>query len=244
MKGVIWYQGESNEDHGDWYATLFRNLITNWRAKWGGTDASADSAKPFPFLFVQLANYGHLRPPTTFPCEGSWPQGSWPRVRESQVKALSLPRTAMVVTIDIGEGKTIHPRDKMDVGHRLALAAEATAYGKPIVYAGPLYDSMTVEGGKIRIRFKDTGGGLTPGASPWAPKGTPAPAMELAGFAIAGADKKWAWAKAEIDGNTVVVSSSEVAAPVAVRYGWKDNPSCNLYNKEGLPASPFRTDNW
>jgi sialate O-acetylesterase len=246
FKGVIWYQGESNGGKiayengfifadesnaykGGEYQTLFPRLISDWREKWNQGD--------FPFLYVQLANFTK---PQVEPSEGGWAY-----LREAQLKTLALPNTGMAVIIDIGDPNSIHPKDKLDVGLRLALAAKHVAYGQDIVYSGPIYDSMTVEGNKIRLTFKDTGSGLQMSAPPWTPTGVVAPApTELTGFAIAGADKKWVWAKAQIDGNTVVVSSDQVAAPVAVRYGWASNPACDLYNKEGLPASPFRTDNW
>ena len=158
---------------------------------------------------------------------------------------LALPNTGMAVTIDIGDPHNIHPKDKLDVGLRLALAAKHFAYGQNLVYSGPIYDSMTVEGNKMRLTFKDTGSGLQMSTPPWTPTGVPVLApKELTGFAIAGADQNWVWAKAQIDGSNVVVSSDQVASPVAVRYGWANNPLCNLYNKEGLPASPFRTDDW
>jgi len=229
IKGVIWYQGESNANKGTEYGTLFPRMISDWREKWNQGD--------FPFLYVQLANY---QKPQTTPSEGGWAD-----LRESQLKTLSLPNTGMAVIIDIGDWSNIHPKDKADVGHRLALAAEHIAYGQDLVYSGPIYDSMKVEGNKIRLTFKDTGSGLQMSAPPWTPTGVPVPTpTELMGFAIAGADKNFVWAKAEIDGNDVVVSSDQVAAPVAVRYGWASDPPCNLYNKEGLPASPFRTDDW
>ena len=144
----------------------------------------------------------------------------------------TVPKTGMAVAIDIGEANDIHPRNKQDVGKRLALAALAIAYGQKIVYSGPIYRSMRVEGNKIRIFFDHVGSGLV------------AKGEKLTGFAIAGEDRKFVWANAKIEGNTVVVWSEKVPKPVAVRYGWADNPDCNLYNKEGLPASPFRTDNW
>jgi sialate O-acetylesterase len=229
IKGAIWYQGESNANHGAEYATLFPRMISDWREKWGEGD--------FPFLFVQLANYQAAQ---TKPSEGGW---AW--VREAQLKTLSLPNTGMAVIIDIGDTFNIHPKDKRDVGARLALAAKHVAYGQDLVYSGPIYDSMTVEKNTIRLTFKNVGGGLQMSVPPWTPTGATPPApTKLTGFAIAGADKNWAWADAKIDGNTVVVSCDAVAAPVAVRYGWANNPACNLYNKEGLPASPFRTDDW
>ena len=147
---------------------------------------------------------------------------------------------------DIGDANNIHPKDKVDVGHRLALVAEHVAYGRNLVYCGPTYDSMKIEGNKIRLSFKNIGSGLQIGTPPWTPEGMAAPmAAELTGFAVAGTDKyTWFWAKAQIDGDTVVVSSDQVPAPTAARYGWANNPPCNLYNKEGLPAAPFRTDDW
>jgi sialate O-acetylesterase len=229
IKGVIWYQGEANAANAPEYQILFPRMISDWREKWNQGD--------FPFLYVQLAS---LRPPQTQPAEGGWAF-----LREAQLKTLSLPNTGMAVAIDIGNANDIHPKDKLDVGLRLALAAKHVAYGQDLVYSGPIYDSMTVEGNKIRLTFKDTGSGLQMSTPPWTPTGVPVPApTELTGFAITGADKNWVWAKAKIDGNTVVVSSDQVASPVAVRYGWGMNPPCNLYNKEGLPASPFRTDDW
>ena len=144
----------------------------------------------------------------------------------------SAANTAMAVAIDIGNPNDIHPSNKQDVGLRLGLAARAVAYGEDLVYSGPMYQSMKVEGGKVRLTFTRVGGGLK------------ARGDELTGFAIAGADRKFVWAKAVVDGDTVVVSSGEVAEPVAVRYAWAFNPACNLVNEEGLPASPFRTDDW
>jgi sialate O-acetylesterase len=229
IKGAIWYQGESNAGNAGEYKTLFPRMITDWREKWGQGD--------FPFLFVQLANY---MTPQKNPSEGGWAN-----LRESQLTTLSLPNTGMAVTIDIGDGADIHPKDKLDVGLRLAAAAKHVAYGQDLVYSGPIYDSIKVEGATIRLSFKNSGSGLQMSAPPWTPNGVAPPApTELTGFAIAGADQNWVWAKATIDGNTIVVSSDQVPAPVAVRYGWANNPACNLYNKEGFPASPFRTDEW
>ncbi len=229
IKGAIWYQGESNAGNPVEYRTLFPRMITDWREKWGQGD--------FPFLFVQLASF---REPQVKPSEGGWAG-----LREAQLMALSLPNTGMATAIDIGTANDIHPKDKFDVGQRLALAAKHVAYGQDLVYSGPIYDAMKVEGNKIRLSFKDTGTGLKIGTPPWTPAGeTPASPTELTSFAIAGADKNFVWGKAVIDGNDVVVSSDQVAAPVAVRYGWANNPKCDLYNNEGLPASPFRTDDW
>jgi sialate O-acetylesterase len=225
IKGVIWYQGESNGDRladAVEYKELFPRLITDWRNKWQQGN--------FPFLFVQIANY---RAPAKNPSEGNWP---W--VREAQLKTLSLPETGMAVITDIGETETIHPTNKLDVGLRLALAARHVAYGENITFSGPIFKSMKVEGNKIRLTFNDTGSGLTADTT------HQAAVAELKGFGIAGTDQQFTWAKAVIEGNTVVVSSDQVTDPVAVRYNWADNPPGNLYNKEKLPASPFRTDNW
>lgn len=232
IKGVIWYQGESNGDNmkaASEYLTLFPRLIQDWREKWAQGN--------FAFLFVQLPNINGL---AKVPVEGRWP---W--VREAQLEALSLPDTGMAVTIDIGEAGNLHPPDKTYVGQRLALAARHVAYEEDLVYSGPIYDSMIVEGNKIRITFKNTGSGLKIGTPPPTADGKtiPAPA-ELSGFGIAGDDQKFVWAKAVIDGNTVVVYSDRIQQPVAVRYDWGQNPSGDLYNGESLPASPFRTDLW
>jgi sialate O-acetylesterase len=223
IKGVIWYQGESNAGNYGKYAKNFPALIEGWRTAWGQGD--------FPFLFVQLPN---------------WIQGgSWPAMREVQSKALALPNTAMVSIIDIGDRNNIHPQDKIDVGKRLSLAARHLAYGENIVASGPVYDSMKVEGNTIRISFTQTGGGLIIGSAPWtAPGVSPLPTDKLLGFAIADDKKHWFAAEAKIDGKTVVVSSDQAPNPVAVRYAWQNSPDCNLYNQEGLAAAPFRTDDW
>jgi len=216
IAGAIWYQGESNAGRAYEYRKLFPAMIADWRKNWGQGD--------FPFLFVQLANFMARKPD---PGESSWAE-----LREAQTLTLNLPKTGQAVIIDIGEANDIHPKNKQDVGHRLALAAEAIAYGRKIEYSGPMYESKTVDGNKVRLKLAHAGGGL--GA-----KGD-----KLTGFAVAGEDRKFVWADARIESDTVVVSSDKVAAPVAVRYAWADNPECNLYNKEGLPASPFRTDDW
>ena len=224
IKGVIWYQGEANIGKPWDYDTLFATLITDWRARWGQGD--------FPFLFVQLAAY---QAAATQLVEKS----SWAAIRDMQLGTLRLPRTAMAVAIDIGEANDIHPRNKSDVGKRLALAARRVAYGEDIEFSGPIYDSMQIEGDKIRLRFHHAKG-LKIAAHP----GSQSAPAELQAFAIAGADKNWVAAKAVIDGDTVVVSSDQVKEPVAVRYGWANNPACFLYNAADLPASPFRTDDW
>ena len=235
IKGVIWYQGEGNAEgpaSAFEYRTLLPALITDWRTRWGQGD--------FPFLIVQLANFGES---PKDPVESS----NWAILRESQLKTLALPNTGLAVTIDIGNSQEVHYSDKADVGARLALAARHIAYGEKIVYTGPIYDSFTTEGDKIRITFKSpsVGGGLVIGSSPWLdPRATPVSKTKLEGFGIAGEDKNWVSADATIDGNSVVVSSPKVAKPISVRYGWAGGPACNLYNKENLPASPFRTDDW
>ena len=230
IKGAIWYQGESNASStavAREYATLFPAMITGWRKLWKQGD--------FPFLFVQLANFYR-------------PAGDdWAILRESQVKALSLPHTGMAVIIDIGTGGNIHPPDKTDVGARLALAARHVAYGENLVYTGPMYEGMKPQGQGIRVSFRpdSVGGGLVIGTPPWTdPKAVPVSKTNLEGFVIAGEDQKWVDAQARIEGDGVMVSSALVPKPVAVRYAWADDPRCNLYNKEGLPASPFRTDTW
>ena len=161
-----------------------------------------------------------------------WEEQRAAELREAQTMTLSLPKTGMAVIIDIGDAKDIHPKNKQDVGKRLALWAQSQVYGKDIVYSSPLYESMKVEDGKARLSFKHVGGGLE------------AHGEKLAGFSIAGEDRAFVWADAKIDGNTVLVWSEKVSKPASVRYAWADNPECNLYNKEGIPASPFRTDDW
>jgi len=232
IKGVIWYQGEANGGNPKLYETLFPVMITDWRTRWGEGD--------FPFLWVQLANFRPRNPDPTQTIDG------WPGLREAQSKTLKLPNTGQAVIIDIGLPNDIHPKDKMDVGIRLALAARHVAYGEDLVYSGPTYDSLKVEGTAIRVKFKNIGSGLVIGAAPSIKLGVPPakPLDKLKGFAIAGEDRKFVWATAEIEGESVVVSSPEVKEPKAVRYGWAMNPEVNLYNKENLPASPFRTDDW
>lgn len=214
IKGVIWYQGEANTSLADEYRALFPTLIRDWRSRWGQPE--------MPFLWVQLANHGRKQ---TLPVEGGWA-----RIRESQTMALALPNTGMVIITDTSTDGNLHPPEKQPVGQRLALAALALGYKKNLEYSGPLYDSMKVEGNKIRIKFTHVGGGLE------------AKGGKLEGFAIAGADKKFAWGEAEIEGDTVVVSNPSINNPIAVRYDWASNPIVSLYNKEGLPASSFRTD--
>jgi sialate O-acetylesterase len=238
IKGAAWYQGESNSDNARQYRALFPLMIEDWRARWGEGD--------FPFVYVQLPNLGVVptKPdPDAPPKPGQG--GDFCGVREAQIMTLSLPNTGEAITVDIGDPHNVHPKDKADVGYRLALVARKVAYGEDIVYTGPTFDSMKVDGNKARITFNNVGSGLTIGVPPWTPSGKiPALASELRCFTIAGSDRKWAWAKAVIDGNQVIASSDEVPNPVAVRYDWFNSPFGNLYNKEKLPAAPFRTDNW
>ena len=213
IRGVIWYQGENNGNRGQGilYRRLFKALIQDWRTEWGLGD--------FPFLFVQLANYGRVSSAST-----------WPELREAQSMALGLTRTGMAVTIDIGNPTDIHPRNKQDVGLRLALAARAIAYGETgLTYSGPAFRLATWEGREVRIWFNHTANGLEARGGP------------LEGFELAGASGGFYVGEARIVGNTVVVSNPAVVAPVQVRYAWAADPSGNLFNSEGLPASPFRT---
>lgn len=219
VKGVIWYQGESNTYEGMLYRTLFPNMIQCWRDKW--------RQPALPFLFVQLANYTDELPDPG--------PSNWAKLREAQLLSLTVPNAAMTVAIDVGEAKDIHPKNKQEVGYRLSRNALRLVYGKSVVDSGPLYESMQTEGDKIVLSFRHTSGGLV--------------ARDkygyLKSFAVAGPDRKFYWAKAAIRGSQVVVYSDKVPNPVAVRYAWADNPGdANLYNGEGLPASPFRTDDW
>jgi sialate O-acetylesterase len=217
IKGVIWYQGENNAGNGYQYRSLFPMLIEDWRVRW--------QLGYFPFLYVQLANYKDKK---SEPVESDWAE-----LREAQLMTLKYPNTGMAVTIDIGDPKDIHPRNKLDVGKRLFLLARKVAYGEDITASGPLYQFAKVEGEKIRISFSSTGSGLTIKDGDI-----------LNGFAVAGSNKKFYWADAKIMGNEVLVSSPKVPNPQTVRYSWEDSPEGNLINQEGLPASPFRTDNW
>jgi sialate O-acetylesterase len=217
IRGAIWYQGESNAGLAWDYRTLFPAMIKCWRDDWKQGD--------FPFLFVQLAPYMKI---------SDQPQDSnWAELREAQLLTTVIsPNTAMAVITDVGEEKDIHPKRKQPVGERLALAARALAYGEKIEYVGPTYESLTISGPEAILHFKHVGSGLVV-------KGE-----QLTGFTIAGADKKFHNAEAKIAGDTVVVSGSDVAKPVAVRFGWANYPVVNLWNKEDLPASPFRTDDF
>lgn len=216
IKGAIWYQGESNASRAIQYRALFPAMIADWRKQWGQGD--------FPFLFVQLSAW--------MPRQAEPAESTWAELREAQTMALTSPKTGMAVTIDIGDAVDIHPKNKVDVGKRLTRQALSIAYGQNLVASGPIYRSMTVEGNKIRLQFHHVDGGLT------------AKGEKLTGFAICGADKKFVWANAQIDGDSILVSADAISAPIAVRYAWADNPACNLYNAAGLPASPFRTDDF
>lgn len=237
IAGSIWYQGESNAGNPWQYRTLFPAMINSWRNVWTATNPDE---KDFPFAWVQLANFMDRLP------NPDQTDGGWPGLREAQSMTLALPKTAQAVIIDVGQANDIHPKDKMDVGHRLALGMLKVAYGKDVVFSGPTFQSLSVEGNKARVKFANVGAGLTIAAAPSTQPGVPQaqPASEVKGFSIAGEDKVFHWATAKIEGDTVVVSSEEVPNPVAVRYAWANNPECNLYNKDGLPASPFRTDKW
>ncbi|WP_134089192.1 sialate O-acetylesterase [Olivibacter sp. XZL3] len=217
LRGILWYQGESNVDHAEDYEKLLPALIHDWRSQFSNPN--------LPFYYVQLPNYGDAN---YLPL-----QSAWAVVREAAFKTLNLPHTGMAVTIDLGEWNDIHPDNKKGVGDRLSLIARRLSYGEQdLVYSGPLYQSAEVKGNKIIINFSHTGSGLIA-----------IDGEELSEFAIAGADKKFVWAKAKVSGNSVEIWSDEVDQPKYVRYAWADNPvNPNLYNVEGLPASPFRTD--
>jgi sialate O-acetylesterase len=200
------------------YRTLLKTLIRDWRSQW--------DIKDMPFIVVQLANAHN---PSPEPSESAWAE-----LQEAQLMALDLSRTGIAVTLDIGQAEDVHYKNKQEAGRRAALAALHAAYNRGLVYSGPMYRSMSVEKGKVRLTFDSVGSGLASRDS-----------SPLTGFAIAGEDRKFVWAEARIEGkNEVVVSSDRVAKPVAVRYAWSDNPICNLVNRKGLPAPSFRTDDW
>lgn len=210
IRGALWYQGEANSspEKAAFYHAQLALLVTDWRARWG---------YEFPFAWVQLPNFsGNGR--------------DWPLVREAMLQTLSLKNTGMAITIDIGEEKDIHPKNKQDVGRRLAAWALGTVYGQKVATSGPLPAGHQVRGSEVVLSFKHTDGGLV------------AKGGGLKGFVIAGADNQWKPAQARIAGDQVIVSSADVKQPVAVRYAWENWPTCNLYNGAGLPASPFRTD--
>lgn len=219
MRGAIWYQGESNASRAYQYRSMFPLMIENWRKDWGIGD--------FPFYWVQLADYK---------LEQANPGDSdWAELREAQTLALkAVPNSGQAVITDLGEANDIHPRKKLDVGLRLARWALAKDYGIKVDFQSPTYASMDKQPGKIVVTLTNVGSGLKP-----------LDVNEIKGFAIAGEDKQWKWATAKVIApDKVEVSSPDVAAPVAVRYAWADNPVCNLFAKSGLPVTPFRTDDW
>lgn len=219
IRGVIWYQGESNASRAQEYRTLFPAMISDWRKQWKRGD--------FPFLFVQLANFRARRPQ---PADSDWAE-----LREAQAAALQLPATGMATAIDIGEAKDIHPRNKQEVGRRLALQARAIAYGDKLVAGGPRFHSMRRANGELVLRFDQ------------APDGLAVRGDKLLGFQVAGKDRRWVWAEAIVDDkeqNVVRLRADEVRKPRHARYAWADNPAATLENREGLPAEPFRTDDW
>jgi hypothetical protein len=220
IRGAIWYQGEHNagREFSHLYQAQLPTMINDWRRRWGQGN--------FPFLFVQLPNFRTLQ---TKPVEPS----GWVTVRDAMLKTLAVPNTGMAITVDIGEARDIHPKNKQDVGLRLALWALGTTYKKEIVYSGPIAKSHVVKNGRVEIKFDHAGKGLkTKGDG------------EVTGFVIAGKDRKFVTANAKIENGTVVVWSDKVKPPVAVRYAWAANPVGNLINSANLPASPFRTDSW
>ena len=217
IRGAIWYQGEGNAGRAYQYRQLLPTMIKSWRSLWGQPE--------FPFLIVQLPNF---KPRKAEPSESAWAE-----LREAQLMTLSLPQTGLAVSIDVGEADDVHPRNKTEIGNRLAAWALGTVYGKKVVYSGPLVEDVRFEGNKAILSFVHTGGGLVA-------RGSQGPQ----GFTLAGPDQKFFWARARIIGSEVEVWSDLVSNPVSVRYGWADNPNCTLYNKEGFPASPFRTDDW
>ncbi|TXT31192.1 MAG: sialate O-acetylesterase [Planctomycetota bacterium] len=217
IRGAIWYQGESNRSQGVGYEQRMHALINGWRSVWGQGD--------FPFLYVQLAPWKYVKPPMTDPAH------LLPQIWEAQTKVLAMKNTGMAITHDIGNLDDIHPRNKQDVGKRLALWALAKTYGKSdLVYSGPLYKSMKVDGNKVRIEFDHVGGGLKSRDD-----------KPLSWFTIAGKEGDFVEATATIDGNSIVVSSAKIAEPAAVRFGWDQLAEPNLMNAAGLPAGPFRT---
>ncbi len=234
IKGALWYQGESNGAEGDTYYQKMRALIGGWRKQWKQPD--------FPFYFVQLANFQGV---SEDPAGGN----GWAKLREAQTQSLSIPNTGMAVIIDtvpLDQAGDIHPKNKYDVGTRLARWALGRDYGqKSLVVSGPLFKALKIEGGRARLAFDHIGAGLMVGKKEGRNPAVENKGEKLKRFAIAGADKKWFWAEAVIEGNTISVSAAEVKEPVAVRYAYQMNPEgANLYNRDGLPASPFRTDTW
>ncbi len=216
VRGAIWYQGEANAKRAEQYRVALPALIADWRNAWGQPE--------LPFLIVQLANYRERR---AEPHEDPWAE-----IRESQFLALRIPHTGLATAIDIGNADDIHPTNKQEVGRRLALAARRVTYGDPVLHSGPVATDWTFENGSARVQFIHAGSGLV------------AKGDTLKSFALAGSDRVFHWAEARIEGDSVVLRSEAVKEPVAARYAWAANPECTLYNVEGLPALPFRTDDW
>lgn len=223
IKGVLWYQGESNANNDEQaaaYRAQFEKLIRSWRSEWSG------GLGDFPFLWVQLPGFS---PPDSVPPARS----AWATHRESMTANLALPNTGQAIAIDLGDATDIHPTNKLDVGIRLARVALKSVYGKPVVASGPTYRSHVIRDGQVTIAFDNVAGGLV----------TRGYNGHVGGFAVAGADNRFVWAEARIEGDRVIVWSPNVTNPVTVRYAWSNNPStASLYNREGLPAAPFRTD--
>jgi sialate O-acetylesterase len=213
LRGVVWYQGESNLADAASYADLMEALITDWRARW--------KAPELPFLFVQLANYKERS-------QDPNAKSQLAAIRQAQMDTLRVPNTGMATAIDIGDAKDIHPKNKQDVGHRLALIARAKVYGQDVPYSGPVLKTAKREQSAVQLTFEHTDGGLN------------ARGDSLTGFTVAGADGKFVWAKAEIEGNSIIVTSPAVPEPAQVAYAYADNPSVSLYNGAGLPALPFK----
>jgi sialate O-acetylesterase len=238
MTGVIWYQGESDEGMASLqYRRFFSRLIRDWRNHW--------KAGPQPFYFVLPAGFGDEDGPVVEPFAGDshQPSRALPWLREGAACALTLPNTGMACATDLGLADDRYPPDKLDVGRRLALLARKRAYGEDVVDSGPTFDSMRIEGSRMRVKFSHLGSGLILGASPFQREEVaPSISTRLSGFALAGANRKWFPANAVIEKDSVLLSSDAVMHPVAVRYNWQGFPKGNLYNREGLPAPPFRTD--
>ncbi|WP_422317717.1 sialate O-acetylesterase [Prosthecobacter sp.] len=217
LRGAVWYQGESNAGNGPLYAVQLPLMIRDWRARWG---------KEVPFAWVQLPNFLKREAEPNAPA-------TWARLREAQSKALAVPNTGMTVNLDVGDAVNLHPTNKLQVGHRLALWARAKVYGEKILWSGPQYESHAVRGSEVAIRFQHAEGLKTADGG-----------AVVKGFAIADESQHWQWADARIQGKEVIVSHSGIQKPVAVRYAWANNPEVNLINAASLPAAPFRTDDW
>jgi sialate O-acetylesterase len=234
IKGALWYQGEANTgDTQEQYAALLRGMIEDWRGRW---------KSDFDFLVVGLANCGDRH---AEPVDSGWAEV---RAAEASISATD-PHAGIAEAIDVGAGHNIHPLDKQDVGKRLAAVALHVAYGQNVPYAGPRFAGMAVEGNKIRVKFTNVDAGLALGLSPYVSTDAMFDNPQLSttdplAFEIAGADKKWVAAKAQLDGKDILVWADQVAVPAAVRYAWQDNPPANVYNKDGFPAVPFRTQDW